>query len=95
MTKMRKISKKTIKRIKEGYHDDLMESIEFLIDTYNEEKFDAGYRSSLNDIRVLSGELAEKIIGVRNTASKGLLFNYDTISKIIEEFFTNEINKNS
>lgn len=58
---MRKITKKTLKRIKAGYHDDLMEAIEFLLDSYNEDKFDQGYKSCLADMSVRAQRLSEYI----------------------------------
>jgi len=89
---MRKISKKTIKRIKAGYHDDLMEAIEFLIDSYDEDKFEDGYRSCLADMSVRSYRLAEHI--VKKTTYGGIKLPdiaVDVLSKVIEEYFTNAL----
>ena len=82
---MRKITKKTIKRIKEGYHDDLMDSIEFLIDTYNENKFDLGYESCMSDMSVRSYRLAEHIEKNCKFLSK------EELAKIIEAYFINAL----
>lgn len=89
---MRKISKKTIKRISEGYHDDLMESIEFLIDTYNEDKFNAGYASCMEDMSVRSYRLAEYIQD-KYTSYQDKMYEMDTdeCAKLIEEYFTNAL----
>ena len=84
---MRKITKKTIKRIKDGYHDDLMESIEFLIDTYNEDKFDAGYKSCMEDLSVRSYRLAEHIHRNFGLSSDELKAPLDDLTKAIEEYF--------
>jgi hypothetical protein len=86
---MRKISKKTIKRIRRGYFDGLMESIEFLIDTYNEDKYDFGYKSCLDDMTVHSYNLAMRILAdgekIIPTAS------VDHLSKLIDDYYTNAI----
>ena len=98
---MRKITKKTIKRIKAGYHDDLMEAIEFLIDSYDEDKADAGYRMALEDMAVRSYRLAEHIL--KQLTNHGVIlkltprdigydnFNTDNLATIIEEYFTNAL----
>ena len=89
---MRKISKKTIKRIKAGYHDDLMEAIEFLIDTHNENKFDEGYRSCMEDISVRSRRLAEHLHREFNVGnSTDLYATVESLSEVIEEYFTNAL----
>ena len=99
---MKKITKKTIKRIKKGYHDDLIQSIEFLIDTYNEDKFDAGYKSCMEDLSVRSYRLAETIFNTKEGVSKGKdnkgkpLYFFETVddlAKVIEEYFTKAIIK--
>jgi len=95
---MRKISKKTIKRIKNGYHDDLMDAIEFLVDTYNEDKFDAGYKSCMEDLFVRSYKLAEHIkdkapsIGHRPKKEEIVhVLEIDDLAKLIEDYFTNAL----
>ena len=80
---MEKITKKQIKLIKEGYHDVLMDCLDFLLDSYDENKFDSGYRSCMEDMSVRSERLAEYIMEhPKQTFSKGEL------AKIIEEYFT-------
>jgi hypothetical protein len=98
---MRKITKKTIARIKDGFHDDLMEAIEFLIDTYNEDKFEAGYLSAMEDLSVRSYRLAEAIMSTpkkrvsKGTDAKGKPIYFfetvDDLAKVIEEYFTNAL----
>lgn len=80
---MNKITKKTLKRIKEGYHDDLMEAIEFLIDTYDEDKFDAGYRSCLEDLSVRSYRLA---VYLSERVEKPI--SCEEFAKFIEDYYT-------
>lgn len=94
---MNKITKKKIKRIKKGYYDDLMEAIEFLIDNYNEDKFDAGYKSCLDDMSVRSYRLAEHIVEHTTLGGeKTGRFDFDKgakeiLSKVIEDYFTNAL----
>jgi hypothetical protein len=98
---MNKITKKTIKRIKKGFYDDLIQSIEFLIDTYNEDKFEAGYKSAMDDMSVRSYRLAEAIFNVpKKNVSKGkakdgrsiyYFQDVDDLAKVIEEYFTNAL----
>jgi len=92
---MNKITKKTIKRIKEGFHDDLMDAIEFLIDSYDEDKFDNGYRSCLEDLSVRSYRLAEHIVknttlGNKDTVKEDFTSTaVDDLAKVIENYYTN------
>lgn len=98
---MRKITKKTIKRISKGFHDDLIEAIEFLIDTYNEDKFDAGYRSCMEDLSVRSYNLAESIFHTpesqlskaKDIHGEPIYFfrHVDDLAKVIEEYFINAL----
>ena len=86
---MQKITKKTIKRIQAGNYDDLMNSIEFLIDSYNEDKFDAGYKSCLDDMAVRAYNLVQFLINEKNW-----VFDGDTgedMIRYIEEYFTNAL----
>ena len=82
---MDKISKKTIRRIKAGFHDDLMDAIEFLIDTYEEDKFDAGYRSCMEDMSVMAYRLAEYLENSSWITVPGL-------ASIIEDYFNKALN---
>lgn len=86
---MNKITKKVIRRIKAGYHDDLMGAIEFLIDTYDEDKFDAGYTSCLKDLSVRSYCLAEQIMkNLFSKRSPQKFFNLENLAKFIEDYYT-------
>jgi hypothetical protein len=99
---MNKITKKTIKRINDGYHDDLMEAIEFLIDSYKEDKFDAGYACALDDMEVRGYRLAEYIVkqaeerGKLGKDSSGEPMAYfndtDDLAQVIEEYFNDALN---
>ena len=93
---MRKITKKTIKRIKAGYHDDLMEAIEFLIDTYDDDKFNAGYKSCMDDMSVRCYRLAEHIHREFNVGnSTSLEATIDELSQSIEEYFTDALKQDA
>ena len=98
---MRKITKKVLKRIKEGYHDDLMDAIELLIDTYREEKFDAGYKMCLDDLSVRASCLAEYIheqsdkqgkLGKDKNGEPISYMELDETAKAIEDYFNNALN---
>ena len=100
---MRKITNKVIKRIKAGYHDDLMDAIELLIDTYNEDKFDAGYLSCLDDMAVRGYRLAEYIheqsdkqgkLGKDKNGEPISYMELDETAQCIEEYFNNALNNN-
>ena len=84
---MIKITKKTINRISQGDQCEFMNAIEFLIDTYDEDKFDAGYKSCLGDMSVRSYRLAEHII--KDTSDRKS--NIETLSAIIEAYFNEAI----
>lgn len=86
---MKKITKKTIKRIKKGFHDDLMDSIEFLIDSFDEDKFDMGYKSCLSDLEIRSYRLAEYINDHADAPLK-----VDELAEVISRYFTKAIIKN-
>jgi len=95
---MNKITKKTIKRIKTGFHDDLIDAIEFLIDSYKEDRFDTGYRSCLDDLSVHSYRLAEHIhkVAEKKGAAATIVGDKDFIhvldvdetAKVIEDYYT-------
>ena len=96
---MREITKKDIDRIKEGYHDTLMEAIEFLIDTYDEDKFNDGYKSCLEDLAVRSYRLADYIVKhttIGNEDAKRDDFTpsaVNDLSKVIEDYYIEELEK--
>lgn len=85
---MRKITKETIKRIKAGYYDDLIEAISFLIDTFNEDKYEAGYKSCLDDLSVRSYRLAEHIAKRIDKPYKPKDVKVDELAKVIENYYT-------
>jgi hypothetical protein len=87
---MRKITKSDIRAIKWGDHDKLMESIEFLLDSYNEDSFDNGYKSCLSDLSVRSYNLAVTINKWLCEPSKGDS-GIDNLAKVIEKYYTNAL----
>jgi hypothetical protein len=84
---MNKITKETLKRIKEGDYSALIGAIEFLIDTYNEDKFDAGYTSALQDLSVRSYRLAEHIAKRIDKPYKPGDVKVDELAKVIESYY--------
>lgn len=90
---MEKITKQHIKQIKEGNHAVLMDCLDFLLDSYEEDKWDLGYKACLDDLSVRSYRLAEHIhrnFGINSTDLKAPL---DDLAKVIEEYYTNALNK--
>jgi hypothetical protein len=96
-----KITKKKIRQIKWGNHATLMECLDFLLDSYNEEKWDSGYKSCLQDMAVRSQRLAEYITkmategGVIAKRGKEEYFTIDVdeLTKVIEDYFESVLNK--
>ncbi len=84
---MRKITKKAIKGIKKGHFDDLMDAIEYLLDSYDENKFNLGYKSCLSDMSVRAQRLARHIITNLNTGGSYLDAPEDKLVNVIEEYF--------
>ena len=100
---MRKITKKVIKRIKAGHHNDLMGAIEFLIDSYDEDKFESGYKCRIADEAAVGYRLAEYLheksskMGRLAKDDNGEVVTYlsvDETAQIIEEYFNDALNNN-
>jgi hypothetical protein len=98
---MRKITKKVLKRIKEGYHDDLMDAIEFLIDSYDDDRFEAGYKCRIGDEAVVGYRLAEYIheqsdkqgkLGKDKNGEPISYMELDETAQCIEDYFNNALN---
>jgi hypothetical protein len=91
------IKKKTIRAIKWGDHDELINAFIYLLDTYNEDKFDNGYKSCLEDMSIYAKRLTEAIAkeaerrGVKPKKKSYFLEQYE-IEQIINDFFTDIIN---
>jgi len=89
-----KISKKKLRDISKGNFSALMQCIEFLIDHYNEDKFDLGYQSCLDDMGVMAQRIAEELH--KKALIKGekivhknddyALLTIDETAEIIEEY---------
>jgi hypothetical protein len=91
---MLKIDKKTIKKIKRGDHDTLIDAIEFLIDTHNEDKFNEGYSSALSDLSVRSYRLAEHLYQKFHRGGKNVVANsIDDLAKVIEDYYTEALKR--
>jgi len=96
---MNKITKETIERIRGGYHDDLMDAIEFLIDSYDTNKFDSGYDSCMDDVIMYSHRLADHIVKHTTIGDKDATKDDFTpsavndLAKVIENYYTKLLNK--
>jgi len=101
---MEKITKKDIKAIRGGNHAKLMECLDFLLDSYEEDKYDLGYGACLSDMSVRSQRLAEYILdkvielGKLEKISKdgSTIYVFDDremLSAIIENYFNEALNK--
>ena len=96
---MNKITKETIERIKAGYHDDLIDAIEFLIDSYDTNKFDSGYDSCMDDVIMYSHRLADHIvknttIGDRDAVKSDFTTcAVNDLAKVIENYYIKLLNK--
>lgn len=83
---MLKITKADIRAIKWGDRDRLLDAIDFLLDSYEEDKFDNGYRSRIQDEAVVAYKLAEYIDSRAESPLK-----VDELAKVIEDYFNNAI----
>jgi len=87
------INKKTLKKIKQGDMNALLGAIEDLHWLYNEQSFDDGYKSCLQDMAVRSYRLAERIFAFIDVEKKEdgscvlLVESADNLAKVIEEYF--------
>ena len=89
---MNKITKKDIKQIKEGNHAVLMECLDFLLDSYDEDKWDEGYQACLSDMGVRAQRLAEHIHTKAETNghkdADGIPWlEQHELAKVIEDYF--------
>jgi hypothetical protein len=92
---MKKITKKQINLIEHGHHDILMDCLDFLLDSYDDDKYTLGYGACLSDLSVRSYRLAEYIhekvekIGLvaKRKGEKYRVVDVDVTAKIIEEYF--------
>lgn len=93
------INKKEVKQIMAGDRDILMHRIDDLLDLYEEDKFDNGYKSCLSDLSVRSYRLAEYIekkalkVGRKAKTEMVWILEVDELAKLIEDYFTKALNK--
>jgi len=94
-----KITNKEIKEIEKGNHAILMDCLDFLLDSYEENKFDLGYKSCLSDMGVYANRLAEELhkkaqnYGKRafNNGEEYFTLEEEEITEFIEQYFNNLI----
>lgn len=91
---MRNITRKDIKQITQGNHAVLMDCLDFLLDSYDEDKWALGYGACLADMNVRSQLLAEYIhkralkVGKKAKTDMVWILEVDELTQIIEEYFT-------
>jgi len=90
---MKKITKSDITQIKDGNHAILMDCLDFLLDSYDENKFDLGYKSCLEDLSVRSYRLAEKIMKFWGEQTPERPFNLPNLQEFIENYYKEALNK--
>jgi len=94
---MKKITKKHIKLLEKGHHDVLMDCFDFLLDSYNDDKYTMGYTSCLSDLSVRSYRLAEHIVKNTTLGNKNTMKGdftptaVDDLAKVIENYYTNAL----
>lgn len=95
---MKKITKKHLKQIREGNHATLMDCLDFLLDSYEEDKYDLGYGACLSDMSVRAYKLAEYIgdMATKYGNRGNDEINYLTVeqtAKAIEDYFNEALNQ--
>ena len=87
------ITKKLLKKIGKGDHDALIEAVEYLLDHYEEDKFDQGYNSCVADLSVHAQILADEIWKLHGERSPDKPFNKPNLNKVIEDYFNTILNE--
>lgn len=90
---MKTITQKQINQIKKGNHAVLMDCLDFLLDSYNEDKYDLGYGACLSDLSVRSQRLAEYIAKRINKPYKPDDVKTDELTRVIEDYYTKAFKK--
>ena len=89
--KSKHIKKETAKRLREGFHTDLMELIEDGIDLYGEKNFERGYQSFFGDASVHALRIAKNIeergVVVVLGSKYDVFMTTESLAKIIEKYF--------
>lgn len=88
---MEKITKKHINAIKKGNHAVLMDCLDFLLDSYDENKWDLGYGACLSDMGVRAQRLAEYIAKRVDKSYKPRDIRVDELAKVIEDYFNDAL----
>lgn len=96
-----KITKKTLKEIKKGNRDALLNIIDELLDIYQDDKFTNGYNSCVDDLRVHSRKLAVRLreeaelkgVLAKRKGDKYYLLDEEETCNIIFDYLTEVIQK--
>ena len=81
--KPKHIKKETAKRLREGFHTDLMGLIEEAIDLYGEKEFERGYQSFFGDAHVHASRIASDL----KCAFAKKKLTEDKTAIVIEDYF--------
>jgi hypothetical protein len=93
--KPKHIKKETAKRLREGFHTDLMNVFEEAVDLYGEDEFERGYQSFFGDASahaeriagLINFALAGKYAGEGNPHRAKSLLPLSIMERVIEEYF--------
>lgn len=94
---MEKITKKQVEAIRKGNHAVLMDCLDFLLDTYQEDKWDLGYQACLADMGVRSYRLAEYILKHTTVGGEPIVpddlegMAKENLAKVIEDYFSKHL----
>ena len=80
--------KKKLNQIREGNYSALVDAIEMLLDLYNEDKYELGYRSFLDDLDVHADRITQELFAKASGAKNSQLEEEET-KEIIIKYFTN------
>lgn len=93
---MRKITKKHVKKLKEGDYGTLIECIEYLLDTYDEDNFSRGYDSCMSDLSIHAGRLSDYLHDFAQEFGTKIgdihWLDIEETKGAIQEYFNREIN---
>ena len=91
--KLQHLKKDTVRRLKRGCSQTFLDLVEEAYDLLNEDKFDSGYRSCMDDMAVRSYRLAEHLRKKELDQINGRFKDVDDLAKVIEDYFTEALNK--
>ena len=91
--KLQHLKKDTVRRLKRGCSQTFLDLVEEAYDLLNEDKFDSGYRSCMDDMAARSYRLAEHLRKKELDQINGRFKDVDDLAKVIEDYFTEALKK--